>query len=94
MGKMVLEKEEDEKLCKELSRTIEDNKLKLAEEEKAKENLHNLLNGLTEDFKKLEQSPLKEESVIFTNRIELEKKKEQLTSLKKIWLKISYNQRN
>lgn len=81
MGKMVLEKEEDEKLCKELSKTIEDNKLKLAEEEKAKENLHNLLNGLTEDFKKLEQSPLKEESVIFTNRIELEKKKEQLTSL-------------
>lgn len=81
MEKIILEKEEDEKLCKALSNTIKNNKLRLTEEQKEKERLDNLLNEFTEDLEELEQNPLKEEGIIFANKMELEKKKEQLALL-------------
>ena len=75
-------KKKDENFAK-LSNIIMDNKTKLDEGKKEKEKLDNLLEKFTEDLQRLEQNPLKEEKIIFTNKMELEKKKDQLDFLDK-----------
>lgn len=81
MEKVSLEKKETDKLLFQLSKTIENNKIKLKEELDKKEKLEVVLHKSIEDGKLLESSPLKDENIIFTNKMELEKKKGQLTSL-------------
>lgn len=80
--RMTLERKEDEELCRGLSKVIENNRLRLVEEEKTKEKLDKLLDGLTSDFRALEDNPLKEEGIIFNCKVELDKKKDQLKLLK------------
>ena len=80
MEKISLEKKENDKLLLDLSKIIENNKIKLKEELDKKEKLEVVLHKFIEDGKSLENSPLKDESLIFTNKIELERKKGELTS--------------
>lgn len=80
--RMTLERKENQELCRGLSKLIEDNRLRLAEEGKAKEKLDKLLDGLTRDLKALEDRPLKEETIIFNCRLDLDKKKDQLALLR------------
>ncbi|QUH18779.1 AAA family ATPase [Alkaliphilus sp. B6464] len=81
MEKVSLEKKENDKLLLDLSKIIENNKIKLKEELDKKEKLEVVLRKFIEDGKLLEKTPLKDENFIFTNKIELEKKKGELTSL-------------
>ncbi len=81
MDRISSDQKEDEKTFLELSKTIEDKRVELEEEVKEKEKLDNLLKTLIDDMKVLEDSPLKEESIIYTNKMDLEKKKIELASL-------------
>lgn len=65
----------------EVSKAIEDSKKRLNEESKEKERLELLLSSLMNEQKLLDNHPVKEESIIFTAKIEVEKKKEEIKAL-------------
>lgn len=80
--RLILEKEENKKQLEQISKSIEASKIKLDKEVKAEKELELKLNALNDEKKLLDNSPLKEEGIIFTAKIDLEKKNEELKSLK------------
>ncbi|ABR50248.1 SMC domain protein [Alkaliphilus metalliredigens QYMF] len=82
MERVLLEKKENETMLVALSKVIEENKIKLKEKTQIKEGLEAGLSTFVEAQKHLEQSPLKEENIVFTNKMELEKRKQQLITLR------------
>ena len=81
IDRLVKEKEENQNLLLEVSKAIEASGIILNEESKEKERLEVALNFLLEDQKLLENSPVKEENIIFNARIDLDKKKSEMKTL-------------
>lgn len=80
-NRLKVEKNEAEKILRDLDKVIEENKVQLKDELEARQQLESVLKSFFEEKTSLENSPLKEEGTIFAKKTELDQKKNQWKAL-------------